>query len=70
MGDQMTLNQRLDQMGPHYRAVSGLLFRALAILEDAAGSNPPYMSPDRLELVHKCVAEAAAELEAQKELNG
>jgi hypothetical protein len=66
----MTLNQRLDQMGPHYRAASGLLSRALAIIEDAEGSNPPYMSPDRLELVHKCVVEAAAKLEAQKGLRG
>ena len=66
----MTFNQRLDQMGPHYRAASGNLSRALAIIEDAASSNPPYMSSDRLELVHKCVVEAAAELEAQKGIKG
>jgi hypothetical protein len=65
----LTLNQRLDQMGPRYRAVCGRLSRALAIIEDAAGSDPPHMSPTRLEAVIGMVAETATELaEAQKEL--
>jgi hypothetical protein len=64
----LTFNQRLDQMGPRYRAVCGLLTRALAIIEDAAGSDPPDMSP-RLQAVLEMVNEAAAELaEARKEV--
>jgi hypothetical protein len=67
----MTLNQRLDQMGPRYRAVSGSLYRALAIIENAAASDPPSMSPTQLELVLRLVTESAAELAAtRKELKG
>jgi hypothetical protein len=40
----LTFNQRLDQMGPRYRAVCGLLTRAFAIIEDAAGSDPQYVT--------------------------
>ena len=64
----LTLNQRLDQIGPRYRAICGGLARALAIIEDAAGSDPPEMSPARLQAVLEMVTEAAAELaEARKE---
>jgi hypothetical protein len=64
----LTMNQRLDHMGPRYRAIAGLLHRALAIIEDAAISDPPSMSLTRLELVLEQVTAAAAELaEARKE---
>lgn len=63
----LTLNQRLDQMGPRYRAIAGRLHRALAIIEDAASSDPPEMSPARFELVFESVTQAAADLaEARK----
>ncbi len=65
----LTFNQRLDQMGPRYRAVCGRLTRAFAIIEDAAGSDPPDMSPTRLQSVLEMVNEAATELaEARKEV--
>jgi hypothetical protein len=64
----LTFNQRLDQMGPRYRAVCGLLTRALAIIEDAASSDPPDMSHTRLQAVLEMVNEAATKLaEALKE---
>lgn len=64
----LTFNQRLDQMGPRYRAVCGRLNRAFAIIEDAASSDPPDMSPARLQAVLEMINEAATELaEAQKE---
>ena len=63
----MTLNQRLDQMGPQYRAICGGLHRAVTIIEDAAGSNPPSMSASRLETVIRIIINLAADLEqAQK----
>ena len=64
--EMLTLNQRLDQMAPNnipgYRGVCGLLARALAIMEDAASSDPPNMPPERLDVVCKDVAEALEEL--------
>src|SRR5262245_12831151 len=63
----LTFNERLDQMGPQYRAVCGRLTRALAIIEAAASSNPPNMSPTQLEFVVRLVAESGADLaEVQK----
>jgi hypothetical protein len=59
----MTLNQRLDQMGPHYRAICGRLHRAVAMIEHAAGSNPPNMSLARLEAVIRMIVETGADLE-------
>jgi hypothetical protein len=62
-----TLNQRLDQMGPRYRAVYGKLYRVLAILEDASRSEPPYLEPSRLESIRGMVAQTAAELGGSSE---
>jgi hypothetical protein len=59
----MILNERLDQMGPQYRAICGRLRRALAMIEDAAGSNPPDMSLARLEAVIRIIIETGADLE-------
>jgi hypothetical protein len=65
---KLTFNQRLDHMGPRYRAVCGTITRALAIIEAAAMSDPPDMPPARLQVVLALVNEAAAELaEARKE---
>jgi len=67
----MTLNQRLYQMGPEYSAICGHLHRALTTIEDAADFNPPSMSLHRLEIVMRCVIEAARDLEnAHKVLKG
>jgi hypothetical protein len=64
----LTFNQRLDQMGPRYRAVCGQLTRVFAIIEDAASSDPPEMSPARLQAILEMVNQAATELaEAHKE---
>lgn len=64
---QLTSLERLDQMGSRYRPVWGSLHRVLAIIEDAASSDPPYMSPTRLEALLGMVTESAANLtEAQK----
>jgi hypothetical protein len=61
-GSPLTINQRLDQIGPQYREVRGRLHRALAIIEDAAVSTPPHMSPERLQLILGLITESAAEL--------
>jgi hypothetical protein len=67
----MTLNERLDQMGPQYRAICGRLHRALTMIENAAGSDPPNMSLTRLEAVIKLIIETGADLEkAHKTLKG
>jgi hypothetical protein len=58
-------------MGPQYRAICGRLYRALAIIEDAAGSNPPNISLSRLEIVIRMIIETGADLEeAHKALKG
>jgi hypothetical protein len=58
----LTMGERLDKMGPHYREVYGALHRALAIIEDVASSNPPYMAPTRLDQVCRSVTNAARAL--------
>ncbi len=59
----MTLNERLDQIGPQYRAICEHLHRALTTIEDAADFNPPSMSLHRLETVMSYVIQAARDLE-------
>ena len=59
----MTLNERLDQMGPQYRAICVRLNRALVMIEDAARSVPPNMSLTRLEAVIRIIIETGADLE-------
>jgi hypothetical protein len=59
----MTLNERLDQLGPQYRAICGRLHRALLMIEAAARSDPPDMSLTRLEAVIKIIIETGADLE-------
>ncbi len=57
-----TLNQRLDKMGPSYRAIFGRLTRALAIIESAASTKPPRMTPNQFEVAIDCLAASTAEL--------
>jgi hypothetical protein len=65
---QLTLLERLDQMGSQYRPVWGSLHRVLDIIEYAASSDPPYMPPARLEALLGMFTKSAANLtEAQKE---
>ncbi len=65
----LTLNQRLDQMGPQYREICGRLHRVVAVIEHAASSDPPVMSPANLDWVLEVIPAVAALLaEARKEL--
>jgi hypothetical protein len=61
-----TLNQRLDQMGPHYRAVCGQLHRVLAITEAHASTDPPHMEHNTLELVIRLLSEVNTELQSSR----
>jgi hypothetical protein len=63
-----TLNQRLDEMGPRYRAIFGRLTRALAMIEYAASEKPPRMTPAQFETAIELLESSAAELkEAAKD---
>ncbi len=62
-----SLNQRLDKMGPRYRAIFGRLTRALAIIESAASTKPPRMTPKQFELAIDCLASSTAELKEAAE---
>jgi hypothetical protein len=62
------LNQRLDEMGPHYRAIFGRLTRVLAIVEAAASQNPPRMTTGQFETAIENLESSAAWLrEAAKQ---
>ncbi len=64
----LTLNQRLDQMGPQYREICGRLHRVVDVIEHAASSDPPVMSPANLDFVLERITAVAALLaEARKE---
>jgi hypothetical protein len=60
------MGERLDKIGPRYREIYGALHRALAIIDDVA-STDQYMVPSRLDLVCRCVADAANALLKVKE---
>jgi hypothetical protein len=62
------LNQRLDEMGPRYRAIFGALTRVLAVIENAASKKPPRMTTAQFEMTIELLESSAAELrEAAKE---
>jgi hypothetical protein len=58
------LNQRLDEMGPRYRAIFGGLTRVLAVIENAASKNPPHMTPAQFEMTIELLESSTAELKA------
>jgi len=63
-----TLNQRLDEMGPRYRAIFGRLTRVLAMIEYAASQKPPRMTPKQFEVaIDELVSSTALLKEAAKE---
>lgn len=55
-----SLNQRLDEMGPYYRAIFGRLTQVLAIVENAASKNPPRMTPAQFETTIENLESSAA----------
>jgi hypothetical protein len=62
------LNQRLDEMEPRYRAIFGRLTRVLAMIEHAASTKPPRMTPTQFEVAIDLLVSSTAELkEAAKE---
>ena len=63
------LNQRLDEMGPHYRAIFGRLTRVLAIIENASSKKPPGMTSGQFNTVIENLESSAAWLrEAAKDI--
>jgi hypothetical protein len=63
-----SLNQRLDEMGPGYRAIFGRLTRVLAMIEHAASTKPPRMTPKQFEAAIDLLESSTAELkEAARE---
>ena len=57
------LNQRLDEMGPRYRAIFGRLTCVLAIIDHAASNKPYCMTPLQFEGAIDNLVSSTAELE-------
>ena len=63
-----SLNQRLDEMGPRYRAIFGRLTRVLAMIEHAASKKPQCVTSAQFEVAIDSLVSSTAELkEAAKE---
>jgi hypothetical protein len=63
-----TLNQRLDEMGQHYRPIVGMLSEVLAIIDAASLETPPRMTEAQFQCCAKDLAESMAHLlDAAKE---
>jgi hypothetical protein len=57
-----SLNRRLDEMGPRYRAIFGKLTRVLAMIENAASKKPPNMTSRQFETAIDHLESSTAEL--------
>jgi hypothetical protein len=49
------LNERLDEMGIHYRPIYGNLTRVLAIMEHASTLSPPHMTEAQFRSCTDCL---------------